>query len=356
MHITESISRIALIAGIDEAGRGPVLGPMCISCCLFENKDETLLRAAGVADSKSLNPSAREKILSKIISQKKFICTTKVVPASEINQWMGSGKSLNNLEEYYFASSLYEALLQYLGDRLPAGEATPLHKMNVVEQRENVGRNPIPKPLSISVQMDIIGHDPYGCCWRVLHHFIEMTDVREEEALPLSISSKKASGAMLSTRINLSGISLEISLHAEAKADSTYPSVSAASIAAKVTRDRLLSQWTRENNYDVGSGYPSDPKTISFITEYLKKKGQPPSELRVYWRTAERIMKKWCPDFLPSGSQNSKIVCDRKEGNDEKDISVSVSNESERREKSADRDISRKCKNTKISNTVLDMF
>ena len=44
------------------------------------------------------------------------------------------------------------------------------------------------------------------------------------------------------------------------KADSLFPSVSAASICAKVTRDRLLKNWKIMENIDFtheyGSGYP----------------------------------------------------------------------------------------------------
>ncbi len=49
-----------MIAGIDEAGKGPVLGPMCVAGLLLdENKLERISRL-GVKDSKKLTPKKRE--------------------------------------------------------------------------------------------------------------------------------------------------------------------------------------------------------------------------------------------------------------------------------------------------------
>jgi len=59
-------------------------------------------------------------------------------------------------------------------------------------------------------------------------------------------------------------------LVSEHKADSTYPIVSAASILAKVTRDRLLAQERERIRIDFGSGYLGDPKTKKFLNEHWK--------------------------------------------------------------------------------------
>ena len=57
---------------------------------------------------------------------------------------------------------------------------------------------------------------------------------------------------------------------AEHKADENHPEVSAASIIAKVTRDRAVEQLSKDIGIDLGSGYPSDPKTKSAVKELIK--------------------------------------------------------------------------------------
>lgn len=55
-----------IVAGIDEAGKGPVLGPLVI--CLFEVDEAKLpeLKKIGVADSKLLTPARREEIFEQL--------------------------------------------------------------------------------------------------------------------------------------------------------------------------------------------------------------------------------------------------------------------------------------------------
>ena len=72
------------------------------------------------------------------------------------------------------------------------------------------------------------------------------------------------------------------------KADRDYPVVSAASIIAKVERDRevaaLRSQWG-----DFGSGYLTDDKTIAFLRSLLDKDDEYPSFVRKSWKPAKRV-------------------------------------------------------------------
>jgi ribonuclease HII len=67
-----------------------------------------------------------------------------------------------------------------------------------------------------------------------------------------------------------------------------YPIVSAASILAKVRRDTVISELKRLYG-DFGSGYPSDPKTVNFLREWiLKNRGDLPI-LRRSWGTFRRV-------------------------------------------------------------------
>ncbi len=78
------------------------------------------------------------------------------------------------------------------------------------------------------------------------------------------------------------------SVHAAHKADRDYPIVSAASIIAKVERDREVAKLRRKFG-DFGSGYPSDPATRIFFTERMRK-GEPlPPYVRASWKTWDRL-------------------------------------------------------------------
>jgi ribonuclease HII len=75
---------------------------------------------------------------------------------------------------------------------------------------------------------------------------------------------------------------------AEHKADSRYPIVSAASIIAKVTRDREVKKIERELGITIGSGYPSDETTIDAIKANMGN-AQLFNHIRRYWKTMDRI-------------------------------------------------------------------
>ncbi|HRS42468.1 MAG TPA: ribonuclease HII [Candidatus Diapherotrites archaeon] len=72
----------------------------------------------------------------------------------------------------------------------------------------------------------------------------------------------------------------------EHKADLNHPSVSCASILAKVTRDEMLKKLV---GLDI-SGYSSDPKTIDFLKDYFKKHKSFPEYTRMKWKTVDNIV------------------------------------------------------------------
>lgn len=85
------------------------------------------------------------------------------------------------------------------------------------------------------------------------------------------------------------------------KADSIYPSVSAASICAKVTRDQILENWNFVENglnesasRQFGSGYPGDQKTIRWLKESLDKIFGFPRIIRFSWQTTEKMLDENC--------------------------------------------------------------
>ena len=72
-------------------------------------------------------------------------------------------------------------------------------------------------------------------------------------------------------------------------ADSKFVTVSAASILAKVSRDKAIMRLGK--NLDIGSGYPSDPKTKMFVKKSLRRNRDMPF-LRKSWKPVQILMKK----------------------------------------------------------------
>lgn len=54
------------ILGIDEAGRGPVLGPMTYAVAYYPQKGETILAKMKFADSKELTEQVREQLFESL--------------------------------------------------------------------------------------------------------------------------------------------------------------------------------------------------------------------------------------------------------------------------------------------------
>ncbi len=206
-----------LIAGIDEAGRGPCMGPLCISVVLIKKTQEEKLISLGLKDSKLLTESQRENFYPQIQSVAQAYSFIKIHP-KELDELM-TWKSLNEIEAMKIGQLLNEL-------------------------KE--------KPSTI---------------------FVDSPDPIAEE---------------FANRIK-KYISFSTHIIAEHKADFNYPIVSAASIIAKVERDKEIKKIA-EKFGDIGSGYSSDPKTISFIEKYLEENNKLPEFVRNNWETNKRIL------------------------------------------------------------------
>jgi len=86
-----------LILGIDDAGRGPVIGPMILAGCLLDSKAEKELKKLGVKDSKQLTQKRRE-FLSEKIKQKAETFEVTLTSPLEIEETNKKGIKLNELE------------------------------------------------------------------------------------------------------------------------------------------------------------------------------------------------------------------------------------------------------------------
>jgi len=96
-------------------------------------------------------------------------------------------------------------------------------------------------------------------------------------------------------------------LQVENYADETYPIVSAASIIAKVERDRIIEEIKRKENYDFGVGYSHDQRTIEFVEQLIRSKKPLPPFVRQTWVTTqvlkENSWQRKLKDFFKKGEK-----------------------------------------------------
>ncbi|MGC8651707.1 MAG: ribonuclease HII [Candidatus Micrarchaeia archaeon] len=222
-----------IICGGDEAGRGAVLGPLVLSLVAVKKEHQRKLSEIGVRDSKLLSAKKRKNLYHKI---GRIAIDIKVdsITAEEINDAMRNHISLNELEAAHFAK-LFDMMQSDIGEIY-------LDSPDIIAEKFGIRFN-----MSSSKPTKITGI---------------------KASLPKGIKATK--------------------IIAEHKADSKYPVVSAASIIAKVSRDAEIEKLKRELRIDIGSGYPSDSKTIEAIRrDYKERKLEP--HIRRYWSTIGRI-------------------------------------------------------------------
>ena len=87
---------MGFLLGIDEAGKGPVIGPLIIAGVLISKENSGKLRELGVKDSKDLSPGKRNELFSKIkeLSEDFIILETS---SKQLNEEMEL-ENLNTIE------------------------------------------------------------------------------------------------------------------------------------------------------------------------------------------------------------------------------------------------------------------
>jgi ribonuclease HII len=203
-----------VICGVDEAGKGSVLGPMVIAAVGISSED--ILEGIRVRDSKLLCAKERER-LYKIIKKKCQVATVRL-DAQQID---------------------------IIRRDMTLNEAVARSHAKVI----------------VKLSPDIAYLD---ACDVNTFRYAEM--VKNHLVLPCEIIS-------------------------EHHADEKFPVVSAASIIAKVTRDRAIATLAKKYG-TIGSGYPSDPVTIHFLNSYINEHNVPPPIARKSWKTVSAILSK----------------------------------------------------------------
>ncbi len=96
------------LAGIEDAGRGPVIGPLVIAGVAMFQADLPKLTQIGVRDSKVLSPAERESMYARIINVAPKHHFIEITPA-QIDEVAHKGKKLRRLN-YLEAKTMAEAI------------------------------------------------------------------------------------------------------------------------------------------------------------------------------------------------------------------------------------------------------
>ncbi len=133
---------MTLVAGVDEAGRGPVIGPLVVAGVMFLDYQIPILRGMGVRDSKRLTP-ARRLLLSDEIRKMAVGHAYVELDPDEIDRVVLTGKRLNRLN-FAVAKAMAEVI------RRLSPEVAYVDAADVIEER--FGRK-IKDELSFNVEV-----------------------------------------------------------------------------------------------------------------------------------------------------------------------------------------------------------
>jgi ribonuclease HII len=204
-----------IVCGVDDAGRGCMLGPLVIAGVSIKRSNLRKLSSIGVKDSKQLCPKKRELLYKQIIKFAEGYHIARIYPRTIDNSV--SKHNLNNLEAKYMAKV-------------------------IAKLKPNIS-------------------------------YVDSCDVNPKRF----------------TRVILDKLSEDDKVKSYHHADSRFVVVSAASIIAKVARDKAIMNLKKRYG-DLGSGYPSDRKTVKFVKNHLYKHEDIPKFIRASWKPVQRII------------------------------------------------------------------
>ena len=196
-----------MICGVDEAGKGSVLGPMVIAAVGIS--DEDVFSDLTIRDSKTHSAKERERLA--VIIRERCRVTTVKIDAHEIDA-IRAEMTLNAC-----VARAHAQVISRLRPKTAYVDACDVNEFRYAEM--------------------------------VRYHLTRQCEIVSEH-----------------------------------HADSTFPIVSAASIIAKVTRDKEILKLTKKYG-EIGSGYPADPITIAWLSSYLDDHRHPPPIARKSWKT-----------------------------------------------------------------------
>lgn len=199
--------------GVDEAGKGPVLGSMFAAAVRVPRVD---VLPDGIRDSKELPPPRREELAAALRADDRVAVATSEITRGRIDE-----------------------------------PGTDMTTLTVDAHADALG--------AVAEDGDVA--------------LVDASDV-DAERFARRVASRAA---------------VDASIIGKHGADAADPVVAAASIVAKVARDAHVSELAADYG-EVGSGYPSDPATRTFLREYVRTHGALPPCTRRSWQTAADVL------------------------------------------------------------------
>lgn len=95
-----------IICGVDEAGRGPVLGPLIIASYSINKNDYHIIQNIVKRDSKKYSSRQRERIFKTLININSSNILVTIVHPRIIDEWIKHLGGLNNLEAYFMSKMI----------------------------------------------------------------------------------------------------------------------------------------------------------------------------------------------------------------------------------------------------------
>jgi len=203
--------------GIDEAGRGALIGPLVMAGAMMDESTREKLQQLGVQDSKLLTAKKREELYPVI--QQHTTHSIISVPPAEVDEALRSDDSNLNLLEAIKSIEIINTI----------------------------------KP--------------------------------ERVIIDAPSSNLRTYKRYITERVSVSSAQVLV----EHKADLNHIQCAAASVLAKVTRDRAIKEIKQSIGKDFGSGYPSDPRTQAFLEAEIDEY---PDIFRKTWQPYKKVLSK----------------------------------------------------------------
>ncbi|KAH7647382.1 ribonuclease HI large subunit [Cryptosporidium bovis] len=248
-----------VVLGVDEAGRGPVLGPMVYACLYYPKENEEMLRKFGVDDSKKLTSSNRDKINVRIRKE-----TDKF------------GWRIHSISPEYLSCEMQKRRKRNLN------EISHIATINLITSVINNGVN------VREIYIDTVGPpETYKDKLKQIFPNIDIVVKPRADSLFTSVS-----GASILAKVKRDDFLLNWW---------DQPGV-----------DKCDLNGNDISKYEQGSGYPSDPKTKEFLKLTFNPIFGFPNIVRFSWSTAIDFINKdgyeviW--DSLESGEDNQEKI------------------------------------------------